>query len=196
MCTVRIVMPWPGTFAPIAKRTRPLVRAARGTRSTFGRSPSEGDPHRTVDAAAALELESRSSVSAAPAAWPHPDVERRGPPQAPVCRRRAWPRRRSRSSSRVRRPCSSRYAQNLGRPRTKPRPVLTAPRPTSGQALCSAFSHLHLLVPHRLGREVDRRLHRRQREQLQQVGSGRCRESRLSARSSPRGLRCRSTRRQ
>src|SRR2546430_10017745 len=43
--------------------------------------------------------------------------------------------------------------------------------------------HLDLLVPHRLGREVDRRLHRRQREQLEQVvledveiGRASCRE--------------------
>ena len=32
-----------------------------------------------------------------------------------------------------------------------------------------ALQHLHLLVPHRLGGEVDRRLHRRQRDELEQV---------------------------
>ena len=38
MCTVRICMPWPGTFAPIASETP--SSGCTCTSSTFGRSPS------------------------------------------------------------------------------------------------------------------------------------------------------------
>ena len=39
MCTVRIVIPWPGTFAPIASETP--SSGCTCTSSTFGRSPSD-----------------------------------------------------------------------------------------------------------------------------------------------------------
>ena len=49
-----------------------------------------------------------------------------------------------------------------------PGPVLAADDPLRARRADRA-QHLHLLVPHRLGGEVDRRLHRGERDQLEQV---------------------------
>ena len=50
MCTVRIDIPWPGTFAPIASETP--SSGWMWIRSTFGRRPSAASP-RTAGAARA-----------------------------------------------------------------------------------------------------------------------------------------------
>ena len=188
MCTVRIVIPCPGTFAPIASDTPSF--GCTWISSTFGRRPSAGAVlERRMRRALELDRDRRLAAGEPLA---HAHVERRVGP-APVVDEEL--RRDERLGHRVGRDALLLAVRRAPpAPSTNPRPVLPAHdvlRPRRVQRL----QHLHLLVAHRVGGEVDRRLHRRDRDAAAAGGSGRCRGSRRRARSSRRAPRCRSTRR-
>ena len=162
MCTVRIDIPAPGTFAPIASETP--SSGWTWISSTFGRSPSPAIAS-NGGCGALLELDrDRRLAPREPLARPH--VERRVRP-APVVDVEL--RGDVRLGQRVRVD-----ARLLAVRRAPPRPRRSRGRtargrPTSARACASTRSTFTFSFAHRVGGEVDRRLHRRQREELQQV---------------------------
>ena len=158
----RIVMPWPGTFALIVSETPSSGWMWRSR--TFGRSVV-GVHRAERGVRSALELD-RDRRLAPRQTLAGPDVERRVGP-APVVDEEL--RGDERLGRRVGRDPGLLAGSRAPRsPSTKPGPywpaddVLRAGRVDGAQ-------HLDLLVADGVGREVDRRLHRRQRDELQQV---------------------------
>ena len=162
MCTVRIVIPCPGTLAPIASETPSF--GWTWISSTFGRSPSAGAVlERRMRRPLELDRDRRLAPREPLA---HPDVERRVGP-APVVDEEL--RRDERLGHRV-----GRDALLLAIAAAPPRPRRSRgpywPRTTCfGPGRVHRLQHLHLLVAHGVGGEVDRRLHRGDRDELQQV---------------------------
>ena len=155
-------MPWPGTFAPIASETP--SSGCTWTSSTFGRSPSPAASSNGGCGARLNWIAIVVSRLGEPLARAH--VERRVGP-APVVDVELRRDERLGHASRARRP-PPRGSRAPRRPRRSPRPYW--PRTTSsGPGVCSARSTLTFSLRTDSAVEVDRRLHRRQREELEQV---------------------------
>ena len=162
MCTVRIDIPCPGTLAPIAS-DEALVRLDVDQEHVRAQPLDRRLLERRVRRPLELDRDRRL----APRRAACPSARRTACRPSASCRRRASRRRTSRSSSRARRP-PPRGSRAPRRPRRSR--ARTGPRTTDfGPGRVQRAQHLDLLVADRVGGEVARRLHRGEREQLQQV---------------------------
>ena len=142
MCTVRIVMPWPGHLRADRERDA-LVRLDVDEQHVRPQALRRRLRERRVRRALELDRDRRL----APRRAACPCARRTACRPSASCRRRASRRRTSRSSSPARRP-APRGSRAPPRPRRSPRPYW--PRTTCfGPGRVQRAQHLHLLVAHR-----------------------------------------------